>query len=151
MTRLLFLSLLCGWWALFGCPPALAEQHGTGLASFYAEVPDRSERLTAAHRSLPFGTMVSVTRVDTGAYVVVRINDRGPFIQGRIIDLSHPAAEQLGMIGTGLAQVTLQVIPAPVRVAMPVRAIPVPVRAIRPVRDREALRCAACGLSPILE
>jgi rare lipoprotein A len=95
--------------------------------------------------------MVSVTRVDTGAYVVVRINDRGPFIQGRIIDLSHPAAEQLGMIGTGLAQVTLQVIPAPVRVARPVRAVPVPVRAVRPVRDREALRCAACGLSPILE
>jgi len=55
------------------------------------------------------------------------------------------------MIGTGLAQVTIQVIPAPVRVARPVRAIPVPVRAIRPVRDREALRCAACGLSPILE
>ena len=151
MTRLLFLSLLCGWWPLFGCPPALAEQHGTGLASFYAGVPDRSEKLTAAHRSLPFGTMVSVTRVDTGAYVVVRINDRGPFIQGRIIDLSHPAAEQLGMIGTGLARVTIQVIPAPVRVARPVRAIPVPVRAIRPVRDREALRCAACGLSPILE
>jgi rare lipoprotein A (peptidoglycan hydrolase) len=100
---------------------------------------------------LPFGTMVSVTRVDTGAYVVVRINDRGPFIQGRIIDLSHPAAEQLGMIGSGLAQVTIQVIPAPVRVARPVRAIPVPVRAVRPVRDREALRCAACGLSPILE
>ena len=150
MSRLLL--LLCAWWPLLGCLPALAEQHGAGLASFYAEVPDRSEKLTAAHRSLPFGTMVSVTRVDTGAQVVVRINDRGPFIQGRIIDLSHPAAEQLAIIGVGLARVTIQVIPAPVRAIRPVRVIPAPMRAIRPARDREAaFRCSACGLLPIME
>jgi rare lipoprotein A len=150
MTRLL--SLLCAWCAWLSCLPALADQHGTGLASFYAEVPDRSEKLTAAHRSLPFGTMVSVTRVDTGAHVVVRINDRGPFVQGRIIDLSHPAADQLGMVGAGLARVTIKVIPAPVRATRSVLAVPVPVRAIRPVRDREAAsRCSACGLPPLLE
>jgi rare lipoprotein A len=109
------------------------------MASFYSEVPDRSEKLTAAHRSLPFGTMVSVVRMDTGAQVVVRINDRGPFLKGRIIDVSHPAAEQLGMIGLGLARVRIQV-------------IPVPVVAVRPARDREAaVRCPACRLPPILE
>ena len=133
------LSLLCAWLPLFGCLPAQAQQHGTGLASFYAAVPDRSEGLTAAHRSLPFGTMVSVTRLDTGAHVVVRINDRGPFIQGRIVDLSLPAAEQLGMIGAGVARVRLQV-------------IPVPVRAVRPLHDRGAdSRCPACRLPPILD
>jgi len=94
--------------------PARANQNDTGLASFYSDVPDKSEMLSAAHRSLAFGTMVSVVRVDTGAHVVVRINDRGPFIRGRIIDLSCSAAEQLGMVDVGVAPVTVQVIPAPV-------------------------------------
>jgi rare lipoprotein A len=89
--------------------PVRANQNDTGLASFYSDVPDKSEMLSAAHRSLAFGTMVSVVRVDTGAHVVVRINDRGPFI-----DLSRPAAEQLGMVDVGVAPVTVQVIPAPV-------------------------------------
>jgi rare lipoprotein A len=110
-----FLSLLWMLWPILGCPPALAGQHDTGLASYYSAVPDKSEKLTAAHRTLAFGTMVSVTRIDTGTHVVVRINDRGPFINGRIIDLSHPAAEQLGLIDAGIARVKVQVIPAPVR------------------------------------
>src|SRR2546421_1443735 len=140
-----FLSLLWMLWPFLGCLPALAGQYDTGIASYYSAVPDKSEKLTAAHRTLAFGTMVSVIRIDTGAHVVVRINDRGPFIQGRIIDLSHPAAEQLGMVGAGLARVTIQVIPVPVRATRPVRAVPVPVRAIRPPRDREtALRCWGC-------
>ena len=93
---------------------AKAEPRDSGLASFYSEVPDKSEKLSAAHRTLAFGTMVSVMRTDTGAHVVVRINDRGPFIRGRIIDLSRPAAEQLGMVDAGVARVSIQVIPAPV-------------------------------------
>ena len=105
------------------CLPALAEQH-EGLASFYSAVPDQSEKLSAAHRSLAFGTMVSVTRIDTGAHVVVRINDRGPFIRGRIIDLSRPAAERLGLIDVGLARVSIQVIPAPVPVTRKSRLLP---------------------------
>ncbi len=146
------LCLLCAWWTLLGCLPVEAQQLGTGLASYYAEVPDRSEKLTAAHRTLPFGTMVNVTRVDSGAHVVVRINDRGPFITGRVIDLSVPAAEQLAMTVAGVTRVAIQVIPAPVRAIKPVRAVPVPVRAIRPMRDREtALGCTGCRLSPILE
>lgn len=100
--------------AMANVTPAKADQQASGLASFYSEVPDKSEKLSAAHRTLAFGTMVSVVRSNTGAHVVVRINDRGPFIKGRIIDLSRPAAEQLGMVEAGVAKVSIQVIPAPV-------------------------------------
>ena len=61
--------------------------------------------LTAAHKTLPLGTWVRVRRVDTGKLVVVRVNDRGPFVHGRIIDLSYTAAKQLGMVGPGTASV----------------------------------------------
>jgi rare lipoprotein A len=64
--------------------------------------------LTAAHRTLPFGTMVRVTNHSTGRSVVVRINDRGPFVRGRVIDLSPAAAHALGF--SGLANVTLDVV-----------------------------------------
>jgi rare lipoprotein A len=66
--------------------------------------------LTAAHRTLPFGTRVRVTRVDNGDSVVVRINDRGPFKPGRVIDLSTKAAENLGITGKGLATVKIEVL-----------------------------------------
>ncbi|MDR3421178.1 MAG: septal ring lytic transglycosylase RlpA family protein [Xanthobacteraceae bacterium] len=64
--------------------------------------------LTAAHRSLPFGTMVRVTNQNSGRSVVVRINDRGPFIRGRIIDVTPTAAHALGF--SGLAHVTVDVL-----------------------------------------
>jgi rare lipoprotein A len=67
-----------------------------------------SSAMTAAHRSLPFGTMVRVTNNRTGRSVVVRINDRGPFVHGRVIDLSPAAAHALGF--SGLANVTLNVV-----------------------------------------
>lgn len=66
--------------------------------------------LTAAHRFLPFGTEVVVTNQNNGRSVVVRINDRGPFSGGRIIDLSRQAASQIGMINSGTAKVTVEVI-----------------------------------------
>ncbi len=66
--------------------------------------------MTAAHRTLPFGTRVKVTRADTGKSVVVRINDRGPFTKGRIIDLSEKAAKELRMTGRGTAPVKLEVL-----------------------------------------
>jgi rare lipoprotein A len=66
--------------------------------------------LTAAHRTLPFGTWVQVTKVETGKRVTVRINDRGPFIKGRIIDLSYAAARELAMIGEGTADVALKIV-----------------------------------------
>ncbi|OJA06937.1 septal ring lytic transglycosylase RlpA family protein [Halomonas sp. QHL1] len=86
-----------------------------GVASFYSDrfqgattasgEPFDQQELTAAHKSLPFGTKVLVTRPDTGQAVEVLINDRGPFIQGRIIDLSKSAAAKLGMIRRGTAPV----------------------------------------------
>jgi rare lipoprotein A len=68
------------------------------------------EKLTAAHRSLPFGTMVRVTNLRNGRIVIVRINDRGPFSKDRIIDLTPAAARQLGF--SGLVPVTLDVVAA---------------------------------------
>lgn len=66
--------------------------------------------MTAAHKTLPFGTRVRVTRVDSGDSVVVRINDRGPYKPGRIIDLSERAAEDLGMTTVGVTPVRLEVL-----------------------------------------
>ncbi|HUI77027.1 MAG TPA: septal ring lytic transglycosylase RlpA family protein [Bryobacteraceae bacterium] len=91
-----------------------------GLASWYGEpyhgrvaasgeVYDMDE-LTAAHRTLPFGTVVRVHRVDNGASVVVRINDRGPIPEDRIIDLSRAAARSIGMIQPGIVPVVLHVV-----------------------------------------
>ena len=89
-----------------------------GLASFYTEGSGTASgekldghKLTAAHRTLPFGTRVRVTNVANGRSVTVRINDRGPFVPGRIVDVSYFAAETLGMTGTGVAKVKLEVVP----------------------------------------
>ena len=88
-----------------------------GVASFYrsgaltasGEKFDARE-LTAAHRTLPFGTRLRVTNVATGQSVTVRVNDRGPFIPGRVVDVSYSAAESLGMVGDGVAKVKLDVV-----------------------------------------
>jgi len=68
------------------------------------------KQLTAAHRTLPFGTRVRVTNLDNGKRCVVRINDRGPFKKGRVLDVSPAAARQLGFAGAGLAHVRLDVL-----------------------------------------
>lgn len=93
---------------------------GGGLASYYgAELAGNAtasgERfdpsdLTAAHRTLPFGTRVAVTNPRTGASVTVRINDRGPFHRSRVIDLSHEAARQIGIARAGTGRVELAVV-----------------------------------------
>ena len=96
--------------------PALEE----GLASWYGpsfdgmraasgEIFD-SGQLTAAHRTLPFGTKVRVHRLDSAESIVVRINDRGPFVESRIIDLSYAAAQRLGVTDPGLFRVALEVV-----------------------------------------
>jgi len=87
-----------------------APYHGQPSAS--GEIYDQ-EKLTAAHPTLPFGTRVRVRRLDRDESVVVRINDRGPFVKSRIIDLSHAAAAQLGITDGGLAPVTLEVVETP--------------------------------------
>ena len=71
------------------------------------------EKLTAAHRTLPFGTWVHVTNLTNTKTVDVRITDRGPFVDGRIIDLSHAAAEAIDMVGVGVAQVRVDILSAP--------------------------------------
>ena len=93
---------------------------GMGKASFYGKrfhgrTTANGESfdmhaLTAAHRTLPFGSLVRVTNPRNGLSVTVRINDRGPFARGRVIDLSRAAAEQIGMIRRGHAEVELQLV-----------------------------------------
>ncbi len=81
--------------------------HGRRTAS---GEPFDQNALTAAHRRLPFGTLVRVTRLDTKQGVTVRINDRGPYGKGRIVDLSKAAAKKLGMLGRGVVKVRLRVL-----------------------------------------
>jgi rare lipoprotein A len=89
----------------------------SGMASWYdeAQMTASGERfdkhkLTAAHRTLPLGTLVRVTNQKNGKSVIVRINDRGPYGHGRIIDLSEAAARRLDMIDAGVVPVTLEVV-----------------------------------------
>lgn len=90
-----------------------------GVASYYGEafqgrmtangeVFDMNA-LTCAHRTLPFGTIVEVTNLDNGNRVTVRVNDRGPYVSGRIIDLTRRAARELDMIDSGIAEVMLTI------------------------------------------
>jgi rare lipoprotein A len=88
-----------------------------GLASFYTEGTETASgekfdthELTAAHPTLPFGTRLRVTNVATGRSVTVRVNDRGPYVPGRVVDVSYSAAEALGMVGQGVAKVKLDVV-----------------------------------------
>jgi rare lipoprotein A len=97
-----------------------ADTELQGLASWYGgkfhgrltssgEIFNTND-MTAAHKTLPFGTIVKVTNQDNGKSTMVKINDRGPFVEGRIIDLSMAAAERLDMIGQGVAHVSLDIV-----------------------------------------
>ena len=97
--------------------PARAQSFA-GVASFYGNESGSKtasgarfdeNKLTAAHRSLPFGTRLRVTY--RGRSVVVVVNDRGPFIKGRVLDLSKGAARAIGMVGAGVGQVTAEIVP----------------------------------------
>jgi peptidoglycan lytic transglycosylase len=88
-----------------------------GVASFYSEEQQTANgeqfnpnELTAAHPTLPFGTRLRVTNVATGRSVTVRVNDRGPFVPGRVVDVSYSAAETLGIVDRGIAKVKLDVV-----------------------------------------
>mgnify|MGYP001794207425 CR=1 FL=1 len=83
-----------------------ARKCSSQIASYYGS----NTKLTAAHKTLPFGTRVKVTNKNNGRSVIVTINDRGPFVRCRVIDVSRKAARQLGMISSGLAPVKLQVL-----------------------------------------
>ena len=129
-------AILAGALALAGCgasaqrvvrtgggtsvPPGSTQ---VGVASYYSdslagETTANGESydpgaLTAAHRTLPFGTRVAVRRIDNDRSVIVRINDRGPFAHGRIIDLSRAAAAALQMLRAGITRVELEVLSVP--------------------------------------
>ncbi|AZV18899.1 MULTISPECIES: septal ring lytic transglycosylase RlpA family protein [unclassified Mesorhizobium] len=109
-TALVAVTIAAG--LMVGASSATAAQ--CGRASWYAlhSKTASGERmnpsaLTAAHRTLPFGTKLKVTNKNNGRSVVVRINDRGPFIKGRVLDLSKGAAGQLGFIGSGHTSVCM--------------------------------------------
>jgi peptidoglycan lytic transglycosylase len=105
-------ALLCGVLLTVVCPIVAKAQ--SGIASIYAYEGEKTangeyaspHRLTAAHRTLPFGTRVRVTNKRNGRSVVVRINDRGPFVKGRVIDLTPAGAAALGF--SGLAPVEVE-------------------------------------------
>jgi len=122
-----------------------------GIASYYAEpyngrrtangeIFDSYNAMTAAHKTLPFNTVVRVKNLDNGEEVDVRINDRGPFVKGRVIDLSQLAANQIDLVRAGVAPVKLKVLkdgspttkppvlsPAPTPIPVPASAPPLPV------------------------
>jgi rare lipoprotein A len=114
MALLLCLYTCC---CLFGTPGTSAKY---GLASYYGadfhgkrtasgETFDQY-KLTCAHRDLPFGTRLKVTNVENGKWVVVRVNDRGPWVAGRIIDLSYAAARKIDMVEAGIVDVKLEIL-----------------------------------------
>jgi len=118
-TLLLLLSVL-PLWSQGAAPAGEPPPYQEGYASWYGwqfhgrrtssgEVFDMNE-LTAAHRELPFGTLLRVTNTRNGSSVVVKVNDRGPFVEGRILDLSKAAADAIGMGGSGVVWVTLDIV-----------------------------------------
>lgn len=109
-----FIALLFLSSALYSCAPKITQ---TGIASYYADKFQgkrtasgqkyRRGKRTAAHKTLPFGTKVKVTNLKNGESVKVRINDRGPFVSGRIIDLSRKAARKIDLIQSGVTKVRI--------------------------------------------
>ncbi len=120
ISILLLLVVLGGSCHRKRVPSSSVEVSGseTGMASFYAESYNgkktangetyRSSALTAAHKTLPFGTKVKVTNLSNGKTVKVRVNDRGPFVAGRIIDLTRAAAKKIDMVNAGVVKVKIR-------------------------------------------
>ena len=117
------LNLILTAFALTMATTLTAQITEVGIASFYADKFDgrttasgevfRQSKLTAAHRTLPFGTVVRVTNLDNNLSVEVTINDRGPFVEKRIIDLSKSAAQKLKFVDNGTASVKVEVVSLP--------------------------------------
>ena len=105
---------------IFVSATSVAFSQEFGLASYYSDkfqgkptasgTPYDKNKYTAAHKTLPFGTIIKVTRLDNKKSVTVKVNDRGPYIGGRIVDLSRVAAQKLNLITDGTAQVKVEVV-----------------------------------------
>ena len=114
----IFFKFLC--FNLLFTAALTAQQEEVGIASYYSDKfhgkPTASGELynknamTGAHKTLAFGTIVKVTRLDNGKSVRVKINDRGPFISGRIVEVSRVAAEKIGLVNSGVAEVRLDIV-----------------------------------------
>lgn len=126
MTRKTASSLLLFSLIAIAALPAFAAKPGqvlTGKASYYHDslhgnatasgAPYNKHAMTAAHKTLPLGTWVRVTDPKSGRSVELEVNDRGPFVKGRIIDLSRRAAQALGMIERGVAPVRVEILRVP--------------------------------------
>ncbi len=124
-----------------------------GLASYYdnsfhgrktaSGVKYDKSKFTAAHKTLPFGTKVKVVNPANGKSVVVEINDRGPYIKGRIIELSRKAAEQIGMIKKAVVPVEIEVVSAGTKVSTPVASAPVEKKKVDLAAEKTAAKPAA--------
>ena len=121
----LFCTLLL---ASFAMSFNTSESSNRGVATYYSdlfqgrrtasgELYDKT-KLTAAHRTLPLGTKIKITRTDNQKSVIVRINDRGPYSQSRVLDISKAAAEKIGLLRVGKATVTIEVIDKNNKVAL---------------------------------
>ena len=171
-TRLLPVAALSALALLAGCSravmttptmPTTAGMEEVGFASWYGAPhhgrrtasgePYDMNQLTAAHKTLPFGTRLLVTNRDTSRAAEVRVNDRGPFVAGRILDVSYAAARQLGAIGAGVFPVRLRVISLPGRSEAPAGPGPftVQVGAFTSRARAEALRDAVGGEATLTE
>ena len=139
-----------------GAPPAVPVRIGhaeTGIASWYGHPYDgrpsasgeiyNMDAMVAAHRTMPFGTWVRVYNLTNDKTVEVRIVDRGPFVRGRIIDLSHAAAQAIDMIGPGTARVRVVVIQPPKTAPAEVYAVQVGLFRSRETAERLRARMAA--------
>ena len=152
LVALLLVLCAVGAWGADFEREGIASWYG---GKFHGRLTANGERfdankLTAAHKTLPFGTVVKVTNTDNGRTVTVRINDRGPFVENRIIDLSRGAAEQLEMTGTGVAQVRLEII-HPGEVDPGTRVIQIGSFSMPDNADAVATRLADAGFDPQIE
>ncbi len=117
MLKRLSVLAIVSFWTLGFAPASYPDLLNSQTASYYAsgEVTANGESfdpngLTAAHRKLPFGTIVNVRNLSNNKEIMVRINDRGPYIDGRALDLSRGAAKELDMLDSGLAEVVISVV-----------------------------------------
>ena len=109
--------IICMWVIIDAIAKGSDEK---GMASYYAEKYHgrqtasgeifNTHDMTAAHKKLPFGTKIKVTNIANGKSVIVRVNDRGPFVKGRIVDLTYAAAQKIDIVKTGVAKVTVEII-----------------------------------------
>jgi len=137
-ARILFLNLVFSI-------SLIAQQEEVGIASYYSDKfhgkPTASGELynknamTGAHKTLPFGTVLKVTRMDNGKSVRVKITDRGPFISGRVVEISRAAAEKIGLVKAGVAEVRLDVVKELAAPTVAEKVAPKPIAKPQPVEN----------------